>query len=177
MQCKITPNLSVGEGSKLLVIAGPCQIESLDKCLEIGHHLASLCNKFSFNYVFKASYDKANRTSLSGVRGLGIEEGLKVLGDFKSKTGIPVLTDIHTAEEAITAAEYVDVLQIPPFLCRQTDLLLAAGNTGKAVNVKKGQFLAPADMQFVAEKIASTGNANLMPVSYTHLTLPTILRV
>ena len=158
----IAPNIKCGAGNPLLIIAGPCQIESLDHCLMIAEKLVETCSKLGMNYVFKSSFDKANRTSLSGARGIGIDEGLKILGEVKSRLRIPVLTDIHNPEQATIAAEVADILQTPAFLCRQTDLLIAVGKTGKPVNVKKGQFLAPADMQHVADKIASTGNQNIM---------------
>ena len=159
---KITSDIAVGATNPLLLIAGPCQIESLEHTLKIAGFLKSLAARHKIQLVFKSSYDKANRTSISGARGLGIDAGLKVLETVRSEFGLPVLTDIHTAEEARAAAAVVDVLQTPAFLCRQTDLLLAAGATGKAVNVKKGQFLAPEDMVHVAAKIASTGNHNIM---------------
>ncbi|MFM1848688.1 MAG: hypothetical protein RL417_2162, partial [Pseudomonadota bacterium] len=158
----ITPEISAGRGHDLLLIAGPCQIESLEHCLMIAETLQKYVRGLPVNLVFKSSFDKANRTSLSGKRGLGIEAGLEILGEVKKRTGLPVLTDIHSPEQAAIAAEVVDVLQTPAFLCRQTDLLLAVGQTGKAVNVKKGQFLDPHDMAHVAAKIASTGNHNLM---------------
>lgn len=153
----ISETLRVSE-SKLLIIAGPCQIESREHTLGIASELKKICEAEGVALVFKASYDKANRTSLSGARGVGVDAGLKILGEVRKELGIPVLTDVHTPEEAAAVAEVVDVLQTPAFLCRQTDLLLAVGRTGKAVNVKKGQFLHPADMKYVAEKIASTGN-------------------
>jgi 2-dehydro-3-deoxyphosphooctonate aldolase (KDO 8-P synthase) len=159
---KITSDIAVGANNPLLLIAGPCQIESLEHTLKIAGFLKSLAARHKIQLVFKSSYDKANRTSISGARGLGIDAGLKVLETVRSEFDLPVLTDIHTAEEARAAAAVVDVLQTPAFLCRQTDLLLAAGATGKAVNVKKGQFLAPEDMVHVAAKIASTGNHNIM---------------
>jgi len=153
--------LSVSNDSPLLVIAGPCQLESLDHAQMIAGRMAEACKAAGAQYVFKASYDKANRTSLKGRRGLGIESGLKVLEAVRSM-GMPVLTDVHDAEQARLAAQVVDVIQIPAFLCRQTDLLLAAGETGAVVNVKKGQFLAPWDMANVADKVASTGNDRIL---------------
>jgi 2-dehydro-3-deoxyphosphooctonate aldolase (KDO 8-P synthase) len=153
--------LSVGNTRPLTVIAGPCQLESLDHAQMIAGTMAEACRAAGAQYVFKASYDKANRTSLGGRRGLGIEAGLKVLAAVRAM-GMPVLTDIHDAEQARAAAEVVDVIQIPAFLCRQTDLLLAAGRTGAVVNIKKGQFLAPWDMANVAEKVASTGNRRIL---------------
>ena len=153
--------LTVSNDRPLLVIAGPCQLESLDHAQMIAGRMAEACAKAGAQYVFKASYDKANRTSLKGKRGLGMEAGLKVLEAIRAM-GMPVLTDIHDADQAREAAHVVDVIQIPAFLCRQTDLLLAAGETGAVVNVKKGQFLAPWDMANVADKVASTGNENIL---------------
>lgn len=153
--------LTVGNDRPLLVIAGPCQLESLDHAQMIAGRMAEACRAAGAQYVFKASYDKANRTSLSGKRGMGMEAGLKVLAAVRAM-GLPVLTDAHDAGQAREAAGVVDVIQIPAFLCRQTDLLLAAGETGAVVNVKKGQFLAPWDMANVAAKVASTGNERIL---------------
>jgi 2-dehydro-3-deoxyphosphooctonate aldolase (KDO 8-P synthase) len=153
--------LAVGNDRPLLVIAGPCQLESLDHAQAIAGAMAEACAAAGLPYVFKASYDKANRTSLSGRRGLGMEAGLAVLAAVRA-TGVPVLTDVHDEGQAREAAAVVDVIQIPAFLCRQTDLLLAAGRTGAVVNVKKGQFLAPWDMANVADKVASTGNDRIL---------------
>lgn len=153
--------LSVGNTQPLLVIAGPCQLESLDHAQMIAGEMAQACAAAGAQFVFKASYDKANRTSLSGRRGLGLEAGLQVLAAIRA-SGIPVLTDVHDIAQARAAAEVVDVIQIPAFLCRQTDLLIAAGETGAVVNIKKGQFLAPWDMANVAEKVASTGNDKIL---------------
>jgi len=144
------------------MIAGPCQLETLDHALMIAEIMAETCESSGASFIFKGSYDKANRTSLSGKRGVGIERGLEILAEVRNRIGCPVITDVHTAEQCAVAAQHVDVLQIPAYLCRQTDLLLAAGETGKAINVKKGQFLAPWDMPNVAAKIASTGNENIM---------------
>ena len=155
-------SLTCGNDLPLTVIAGPCQLESLDHALMIGQAMAKACADAGAQYVFKASYDKANRTSLGGRRGVGIDEGLKILETVRERLGCPVLTDIHDAEQAIAAAKVVDIIQIPAFLCRQTDLLLAAGKTGAVVNIKKGQFLAPWDMPNVADKVASTGNQNIL---------------
>ncbi|MEZ5773013.1 2-dehydro-3-deoxyphosphooctonate aldolase (KDO 8-P synthase) [Defluviimonas denitrificans] len=154
--------LTVGNDRGLTVIAGPCQLESADHAQMIAGRMAEICAKAGAQYVFKASYDKANRTSLKGRRGLGIDAGLKVLDGVRRDMGLPVLTDIHDGEQAKIAAEVVDVIQIPAFLCRQTDLLVAAGETGAVVNIKKGQFLAPWDMANVAEKVASTGNDRIL---------------
>lgn len=153
--------LTVGNDRPLLVIAGPCQLESLDHAQMIAGAMAETCAAAGAQYVFKASYDKANRTSLSGKRGLGIEDGLKVLQAIRAM-GLPVLTDVHDIPQAQMAAAVVDVIQIPAFLCRQTDLLIAAGETGAVVNIKKGQFLAPWDMANVAQKVASTGNDRIL---------------
>lgn len=153
--------LTVSNDSPLLVIAGPCQLESLDHAQMIAGTMAEACKVAGAQYVFKASYDKANRTSLKGKRGMGMDAGLKVLEAIRAM-GLPVLTDIHDIAQAREAATVVDVIQIPAFLCRQTDLLLAAGETGAVVNIKKGQFLAPWDMANVADKVASTGNDRIL---------------
>ena len=153
--------LTVSNDRPLLVIAGPCQLESLDHAQMIAGVMAEACAKVGAQYVFKASYDKANRTSLGGKRGVGMAAGLKMLEAVKAM-GMPVLTDFHEADQAAEVASVVDVLQIPALLCRQTDLLLAAGQTGAVVNVKKGQFLDPYGMANVAAKIASTGNENIL---------------
>jgi 2-dehydro-3-deoxyphosphooctonate aldolase (KDO 8-P synthase) len=158
----ITPSVKVGRGEKLLLIAGPCQIESRDHALKIAEFLNVNLTKLPISLVYKSSFDKANRTSVKSQRGVGIDQGLRILEEVRASFGIPVLTDVHSVEQATTAGTIVDVLQIPAFLCRQTDLLVAAGATNRAINVKKGQFLHPSDMQFVAEKIASTGNKNIM---------------
>jgi 2-dehydro-3-deoxyphosphooctonate aldolase (KDO 8-P synthase) len=153
--------LTVGNDQPLLVIAGPCQLESLDHAQMIAGTMLEACRAAGAQYVFKGSYDKANRTSLSGKRGVGMEEGIKILSAIK-EMGMPVLTDIHDAGQAREAARVVDIIQIPAFLCRQTDLLLAAGQTGAVVNIKKGQFLAPWDMGNVADKVASNGNDRIL---------------
>ncbi len=144
------------------LISGPCQLESLDHALMIAERLAETCADLGVPLIFKASYDKANRSALTGRRGVGLEKGLEILAEVKRRLSLPVLTDIHSEDQCARAAEAVDVLQIPAFLCRQTDLLLAAGATGRAINVKKGQFLAPWDMKNVADKIASTGNDKIL---------------
>jgi len=171
--------LTVGNDRPLMVIAGPCQLESLDHAQMIAGTMAEACAKAGAQYVFKASYDKANRTSLKGKRGLGLEGGLKVLEAVRAM-GMPVLTDIHDADQARAAASVVDIIQIPAFLCRQTDLLLAAGETGAVINIKKGQFLAPEGMANVAEKVASTGNDKILlterGVSFGYNTLVTDMR-
>ena len=153
--------LTVSNDRPLLVIAGPCQLESLDHAQMIAGQMAQICAAAGAQYVFKASYDKANRTSLGGKRGVGMQAGLQILQTIRAM-GMPVLTDFHEPGQAAEVASVVDVLQIPALLCRQTDLLLAAGETGAVVNVKKGQFLDPAGMANVAAKIASTGNDKIM---------------
>lgn len=155
-------NLSVGNDLPMVLIAGPCQLESLDHAQMLAGRLKEATDAVGMGLIFKGSFDKANRTSLSGERGLGLEKGLEVLASVKAAFGCPVLTDIHDPHQCADVASVVDVLQIPAFLCRQTDLLLAAGKTGAAVNVKKGQFLAPWDMPNVADKLASTGNERIM---------------
>lgn len=146
----------------LTVIAGPCQLESATHAEHVAGAMLEACRAAGAGFVFKGSYDKANRTSLGGRRGLGLDEGLAVHAHVKAALGVPVLTDVHAPEHCAPVAEVADVLQIPAFLCRQTDLLLAAGRTGAAINVKKGQFLAPWDMARVAEKVASTGNERIL---------------
>ena len=148
--------------SRLFLFSGPCVIESEALCLKIAKSLKRTCAALGITYVFKASFDKANRSSLSGRRGLGMEKGLQILGDIKREFGCPVLTDVHEISHCAPAAEVCDILQIPAFLSRQTDLLLAAGETGRVINIKKGQFLAPWDMENVAAKVASTGNGNIL---------------
>ena len=155
-------NVVIGNDRPLTVIAGPCQLESETHAQMIAGQMKEVCDAVGAQFVFKASYDKANRTSLGGKRGLGIDEGLTVLQSVGKSIGVPVLTDVHTEAQCAIAAEAVDILQIPAFLCRQTDMLLAAGNTGKVVNVKKGQFLAPWDMPNVVAKIESTGNKRIL---------------
>jgi 2-dehydro-3-deoxyphosphooctonate aldolase (KDO 8-P synthase) len=143
--------------SRLTVIAGPCLAESLDLCLRVAEHMKALCADLGFNYVFKASFDKANRTSLNSERGGSMDEGLEIIEKVKQKLGVPATTDIHLPDQAAPVAQVVDLLQIPAFLCRQTDLLEAAANTGKSVNVKKGQFLAPHDTKNIVQKLQSFG--------------------
>ncbi|WP_118135289.1 3-deoxy-8-phosphooctulonate synthase [Oceanicella sp. SM1341] len=155
-------DIALSNTAPLTFLAGPCQLESRDHALMIAEKMAKICAENGAGYVFKASYDKANRTSVSGKRGLGIDAGLEVLAAVKAEIGCPVVTDVHAPDQCAKVAEVVDILQIPAFLSRQTDLLLAAGETGRAVNVKKGQFLAPWDMPNVAAKIASTGNENIL---------------
>jgi 2-dehydro-3-deoxyphosphooctonate aldolase (KDO 8-P synthase) len=154
--------VALGNDRPLTVIAGPCQLEGRDHALMIARAMAEACAAAGAGFVFKASYDKANRTSLSGRRGPGLDEGLAVLSDIRSELGCPVLTDVHGPEQCAPVAEVCDIIQIPAFLCRQTDLLLAAGESGAAINVKKGQFLAPWDMPNVVAKIESTGNRRIV---------------
>jgi 2-dehydro-3-deoxyphosphooctonate aldolase (KDO 8-P synthase) len=173
-------SVAFGNDLPFVLIAGPCQIESRDHAMGVARELVSICRAAGVPLVFKSSYDKANRTSLGGARGVGIDKGLAILAEIREALGCPVLTDVHGIEQVGPAAEAVDILQIPAFLCRQTDLLLAAGATGRAVNVKKGQFLAPWDMKNVAAKIASTGNERLLlterGVSFGYNTLVTDFR-
>ncbi len=154
--------VTFGQDRPLALISGPCQLESLDHARMLAGHLAEVCGRLGVGYVFKASFDKANRSSVSGARGVGIDEGLTILSKIRAEFGCPVLTDVHEAAQCAPAAEAVDVLQIPAFLCRQTDLLLAAGQTGAAINVKKGQFLAPWDVGNIVDKVKSTGNERIM---------------
>jgi len=155
-------DIAIGSKAPFALITGPCQLESLDHARMMAEKIAEACAPTGTRFIFKASYDKANRSSITTQRGLGMDEGLKILGQIKAEFGVPVLTDVHDASQCAAAAEVCDVLQIPAFLCRQTDLLLAAGRTGAAINVKKGQFLAPWDMGNVAAKIASTGNERIL---------------
>ena len=155
-------DISVGGESPLVFILGPCQIENRDHALFMAEKIVNVCGPSSSKFIFKSSFDKANRSSITSSRGIGIEEGLKILEEVKSTFHCPVITDVHTVPQCDIVAEVVDVLQIPAFLSRQTDLLIAAGETGKPINVKKGQFLAPWEMANVAEKIASTGNKKIL---------------
>jgi len=173
-------DILIGNDRPLTVIAGPCQLESEDHAQMIAGRVKEACAAAGAQYVFKASYDKANRTSLSGKRGLGIDQGLKVLESVARANHVPVLTDVHTEEQCAIAGAVVDILQIPAFLCRQTDMLLAAGKTGKAVNVKKGQWLAPWEMGNIVDKIKSTGNEKILlterGTSFGYNTLVTDMR-
>jgi len=164
MQDKIITvgDIAIGGTNPFALITGPCQLESRDHAFMMAEKIAEACAKSGTQFIFKASYDKANRSSINTQRGLGIDEGLRVLSDIRAEFGCPILTDVHEAAQCQTAGTVVDVLQIPAFLCRQTDLLLAAGKTSRAINVKKGQFLAPWDMQNVADKIVSTGNDQIL---------------
>ena len=153
-------DVEIGAG-KLAVLAGPCVAESLELCLEVAGKMKEICRELGLGYIFKASFDKANRSSITSYRGPGLEKGLEILKTVKEQIGVPVVTDIHEPEQARKAAEVVDLLQIPAFLCRQTDLLLAAGRSDLAVNIKKGQFSSPESMRFAVEKVRSTGNDNV----------------
>lgn len=155
-------NLTIGAQDKLALIAGPCQIEGLEHALRHAEAIMKAADKAGMGAIYKSSFDKANRTSASAQRGVGIEEGIEILGRVKQEFGCPVLTDIHNEAQCAPVAEVVDILQIPAFLCRQTDLLLAAAATGAVINVKKGQFLAPWDMSHVAAKIAGAGNERIL---------------
>ena len=158
---KINDKISIGSGP-LTVIGGPCVAESMEICLEIAWSMKEICEKLGLNYIFKASFDKANRSSVKSFRGAGLEHGLEILATVREKLSLPVLTDVHESSQAEECASVVDVLQIPAFLCRQTDLLAACGATGKIINIKKGQFMAPKDMAGAVEKVRSTGNDRVM---------------
>jgi 2-dehydro-3-deoxyphosphooctonate aldolase (KDO 8-P synthase) len=155
-------NLTLGNDRPMAIIAGPCALESRQHALEMSHALTELTGKLGLGLIYKTSFDKANRTSIEAERGMGLEASLPILAEVRETYGCPVLTDVHAPEQCARVAEAVDVLQIPAFLCRQTDLLVAAAKTGRAINVKKGQFLAPWDMKNVARKIASAGNQNIL---------------
>jgi len=154
--------IEIGNDRKLTMIAGPCQLESRQHGLEVSAQLREIADRLDVGLIYKTSFDKANRTSIKAQRGLGLEASLPVFAEIRETSGLPVLTDVHSEEQARIAAQAVDILQIPAFLCRQTDLLIAAAETGKPINVKKGQFLAPWDMKNVIEKIAAAGNPNIM---------------
>jgi len=162
IQTQITNTLSIGDRCPLTLIGGPCVIESGDFTLKMAEEIAKVCDRLGISFIFKSSFDKANRTSINSFRGQPLEAGLKILQRVKEEVGVPVLTDIHESNQAATVAEVVDVLQIPAFLCRQTDLLLAAAATGKVVNVKKGQFLAPWDMKQVVRKLEAAGTNRIL---------------
>ncbi|MBQ3818047.1 MAG: 3-deoxy-8-phosphooctulonate synthase [Acetobacter sp.] len=155
-------SLTIGNDKPFVLIAGPCQIESTTHALECASAIKEICHAAQIGFIYKSSFDKANRTSLSSARGVGIATGLEILSRIRTELMIPVLTDVHSPEQCARVAQAVDVLQIPAFLCRQTDLLIAAGHTQAAINIKKGQFLAPWDMRYAAQKIASTGNQRIM---------------
>jgi 2-dehydro-3-deoxyphosphooctonate aldolase (KDO 8-P synthase) len=162
MKTVIISSISVGGGNPLVLIAGPCVVENRDMIFSTAETIKEITSRLGVPFIFKSSYKKANRTSVSGFTSIGIDEALKILAEVKKELGIPILTDVHTTEEVGAAAQVADILQIPAFLCRQTDLLLAAGNSGKAVNIKKGQFLAPEDMKHPVEKVASTKNEKIL---------------
>ncbi|GFE61517.1 3-deoxy-8-phosphooctulonate synthase [Geobacter sp. AOG2] len=163
MTREITINgVKIGAGRPLVLVAGPCVIESEAATLRHAERLMTICNGLAMPLIFKASYDKANRTSIGGFRGPGMRDGLKILAKVKDSLGLPVLSDIHSIEQVAPAAEVLDVLQIPAFLCRQTDLIIAAAQSGRVINVKKGQFLAPWDMKNVAAKAVAAGNENVI---------------
>jgi 2-dehydro-3-deoxyphosphooctonate aldolase (KDO 8-P synthase) len=156
----LTPSITLG-GDRLVLFAGPCAAESYDICMETGTAVKAICQEFGIHYVFKASYDKANRTSGGSYRGPSIDLGLEILAMVKKDLNVPVVTDVHESQQCADVASVVDVLQIPAFLCRQTDLLVAAAKTGKPVKVKKGQFMSPEDMQYAVDKVRKEGNPNV----------------
>jgi 2-dehydro-3-deoxyphosphooctonate aldolase (KDO 8-P synthase) len=155
-------NISIGAGHPLVLIAGPCVVENREMIFSTAEKIKTVCERYSMPLIFKSSYKKANRTSMSGFVSIGMDEALKILDDVKTTFGLPILTDIHTEAEISAVAQVADVLQIPAFLCRQTDLLIAAGKSGRAVNIKKGQFLAPDDIKHPIEKVETTGNHNIL---------------
>ena len=158
----VNGNIGIGDAFPLLIIAGPCVIENEALCLEIAHEMKEICDRLGLGYIFKASFDKANRSSITSFRGPGLEKGLRILERIRYNYKLPVITDIHEIWQVKPVAEIVDIIQIPAFLSRQTDLLCAAAETGSVINVKKGQFLAPTDMRLVIEKIVSTGNEKVI---------------
>ncbi len=158
----VTPHVSIGKASELALIAGPCVLEDLDTALKIAETCLSICRRLGLPYIFKASFDKANRSSIDSYRGPGLEPGLAMLAAVKDTFAIPITTDIHAPEQAGIVSEVADIIQIPAFLCRQTDLLVAAGRSGRVVNIKKGQFMAPGDMGTLVDKVASTGNQRIL---------------
>lgn len=172
--------LQIGNHLPLVMIAGPCALESREHALDVSAQLKEIADRLGIGLIYKTSFDKANRTSLTSARGIGLETALPIFREIREATGLPVLTDVHTAEQCAIAAQAVDVLQIPAFLCRQTDLLIAAAETGKPVNVKKGQFLAPWDMKNVVSKLTGAGNSNVMAcergVSFGYNTLVSDMR-
>ncbi|MDA9966632.1 3-deoxy-8-phosphooctulonate synthase [Candidatus Pelagibacter sp.] len=155
-------NIEISNNSKIFIIAGPCQLETEQHAMDMAGKIKEITSKFNLGFVYKTSFDKANRTSLKGQRGMGLEQSLPIFDKIKKELDVPILTDIHNADQCAVVAPHVDVLQIPAFLCRQTDLLIAAAKTGKIINVKKGQFLAPWDMVNVTKKIADSGNNNIL---------------
>lgn len=173
-------NVTFSNKAPLSLIAGPCQMESRDHAFDMAGGIKEITDRLGIGLVYKSSYDKANRTSLNGKRGIGLEKAMDIFADLKSQFGFPVLTDVHTEDQCAAVAPVVDVLQIPAFLCRQTDLLIAAAKTGRVINVKKGQFLAPWDMKNVLAKVTESGNANVMAcergVSFGYNTLVSDMR-
>ena len=155
-------NLTIGNDLPFVLIAGPCQIESREHAMEMAEALSYIAKELNIGFIYKSSFDKANRTSLSGRRGIGIASAMPIMAEIKETFGCPVLTDVHTEEQCAIAGQYIDILQIPAFLCRQTDLLIAAAKTGKIVNVKKGQFLAPWDMSNIINKLEASGGENIL---------------
>ena len=155
-------DFEIGAGNPLALLAGPCVLEGLERCLYIGRTIRDITQRLGIPYVFKASFDKANRSSFNGFRGPGLKKGLEMLRTIKKELGVPIVTDIHTEAQAAPAAKVADILQIPAFLCRQTDLLYSAAQTGRVINVKKGQFLAPKDMRNVVDKLLEGGNSNIL---------------
>ena len=155
-------NFEIANDKPFTLIAGPCQLESEEHALKISTELKKITSELGINLIYKTSFDKANRTSLKGKRGLGLEKSLPIFDKIRKEVGVPILTDVHTSEQCSIVAKHVDILQIPAFLCRQTDLLIAAAKTGKIINVKKGQFLAPWDMANVIKKIEESGNKNIL---------------
>lgn len=176
----VVKGVQIGNARPLTVVAGPCQLEGRDHALRIAEHMKRICADCGLGYVFKGSFDKANRTALTGARGLGMTKGLEVLAAVKAQLDLPVLTDVHLPDQCAEVAGVADILQIPAFLCRQTDLLIAAAKTGKPINVKKGQFLAPWDMAYVVGKIIGSGNAQVIlterGTSFGYNTLVTDMR-
>jgi 2-dehydro-3-deoxyphosphooctonate aldolase (KDO 8-P synthase) len=158
----VTDQVQIGDGLPFALMAGPCVIENLELCRTICREVQRVTTELSIPYIFKASFDKANRTSVQSFRGDGLAAGLDVLGAIKAEFGVPVVTDVHQADQCAAVGEVVDVIQIPAFLCRQTDLLLAAGETGKVINIKKGQFMAPEDIAQAVRKVESTGNKQIL---------------
>ena len=155
-------NIEISNDNKICIIAGPCQLESEQHAMDMAGKIQEITKKFNLGFIYKTSFDKANRTSLNGKRGLGLDRSLPIFDKIRNEVGLPVLTDVHTAEQCSVVSNHVDVLQIPAFLCRQTDLLIAAAKTNKIINVKKGQFLAPWDMVNVTKKISDSGNKNIL---------------
>ena len=173
-------NISFGNNLPFVLIAGPCQMETRDHAMMMAESLVKITTELSIPFIYKTSFDKANRTSANGIRGIGLEKSLAVFSEIKNTFGCPILTDVHNESQCAELAEFVDILQIPAFLCRQTDMLIAAAKTGKIINVKKGQFLAPWDMKNVAQKIESSGNSQILlterGVSFGYNTLVTDFR-